>query len=166
MQIISIDFLQYNLTDDYGTKASICYEDASFAKAELFTDEQYIIQSSAIGLWIMTKREGAEEKIISTLRTMHGGIMSIDIAQTHKKYELKRSQNHKLRYSLVNRSGDELLSLLPAINWQQKAPHFTLQVNEEYEKECSGFLILQALHCSLCSLSMMLGGEVPALVSI
>jgi len=39
-------------------------------------------------------------------------------------------------------------------------------INEEFREECSSLLILQAVHCAKCWMSMMNGGPVPALVSV
>jgi hypothetical protein len=102
----------------------------------------------------------------SRIKTEAGGLMSIAIPGNQKKYLFKRSSGWKLRYFLLNGDGEELLSILAKVNWQKKSHDFILQVNEEFEKECDSFLILQALHCANCSLSMMNGGKVPALVSI
>jgi hypothetical protein len=52
------------------------------------------------------------------------------------------------------------------VNWQKESHDFILQLNDEFEAECDPFLILQAVHCANCSLSMMTGGKVPALIGI
>ncbi len=92
--------------------------------------------------------------------------MSITKFYRRKKYYFRKSQNLKLRFSLFNKENEELLTIIPSLNWHKKSHDFILQINEEFEKECDPLLILQALHCANCSLSMMTGGKVPALVSI
>jgi hypothetical protein len=52
------------------------------------------------------------------------------------------------------------------MNRDKQLHDFILQLNVDFEKECNAFLILQALHYASCSLSMMTGAKMPALVSI
>jgi hypothetical protein len=95
-----------------------------------------------------------------------GGIISLRLPVKKRKYFFKKSSGWRLRFSLTNKDSEDLLTILPHVNWQKESHDFILQVNEEFESECDSFLILQAVHCANCSLSMMTGGEVPALVSV
>jgi hypothetical protein len=166
MQIITNDLLSYAIFNTGKLLASIRYQDSSFAKAEILAVENYAIQQIATGTWVFQFTDNGLTKIMNTIRTQPAGVMTITTFYHRKKYRIRRSQNHKLRFSLFNHNEDELLSILPVLSWQKTPPAFTLQVNEEFEKECDAFLILQVLHCTLCSLSMMLGGSLPALVSV
>lgn len=167
MHINTISNIKFELEEpETQKKASILYEDSSFTKGEIRTGENYSLKLVATGSWAISLLLNDEEKLVSTIKTETGGSMSITKFYRRKKYFLKKSQNLKLRFSLFNKDHEELLTIVPAVNWQKKSHDFVLQINEEFEKECDALLILQALHCSLCCLSMMTGGGVPALVSI
>ncbi len=165
MHIHTISNLVFEFEEKEG-KASLNYDDGRLEKGIIIAKEKYALQLIATGTWAISLLLKEEEKLISTIKTEAGGGMSITKFYRRKKYYLKKSQNLKLRFSLFNKDNEELLTLVPSVNWQKQSHNFVLQVNEEFEKECDGLLILQALHCAICCLSMMTGGEVPALVSI
>jgi hypothetical protein len=167
MQINTVSNTEFELEEkETGKKATILYEDSSFNKGEVKTEESYNLKLISIGTWAVSIQLNNDEKLVSTIKTETGGSMSITKFYRRKKYYFKKSQNLKLRFSLFNKDNEELLTIVPSVNWQKQSHDFVLQINEDFEKECDGLLILQALHCALCCLSMMTGGEVPALVSI
>lgn len=167
MQIYTISNTQFELDlQETGRKIMTRYEDSSFTKGEIKAEENYNLKRIATGTWTVSLLLDENEKLISTIKTETGGSMSITKFYRRKKYYFKKSQNLKLRFSLFNKDYEELLTIVPSVNWQKQSHDFVLQVNEDFEKECDGLLILQALHCALCCLSMMTGGGVPALVSI
>lgn len=167
MQINTISNTQFELKEEESVKkAATQYEDSSFNRGEITAGEMYSLKLVATGTWAVSLLLNDDEKLVSTIKTETGGSMSITKFYRRKKYYFKKSQNLKLRFSLFNKDGEELLTLVPSVNWQKQSHDFVLQINEELEKECDHLLILQALHCSLCCLSMMTGGGVPALVSI
>lgn len=167
MRIHTISNTQFELeeTED-GEKATAQFEDSSFNKGEIKAGEMYSLKLVATGAWAVSLLLNDDEKLVSTIKTETGGSMSITKFYRRKKYYFRKSQNLKLRFSLFNKDNEELLTIVPSVNWQKQSHDFVLQINEDFEKECDGLLILQALHCSLCCLSMMTGGGVPALVSI
>jgi hypothetical protein len=142
------------------------YQNNSFGKGEIVLIDKYTIELMAIGVWDTYFESNEPNKKISIIKVEAGGTMSIRKNYMMKKYLFKKSVNWKLRFSLFNGMGDELLTLIPTVNWKKESYDFNLQLNEEFEYECDAFLILQALHCANCSLSMMQGGSVPALISI
>ncbi len=146
--------------------ASLKYTDDTYSDAVVETTEKYLLNNIAVGLWILHAAAENSSKVKAKLRVETGGVISIKLQQQKRKYFFKKSAGWKLRFSLVNKDGEDILSLLPATNWQQQAHNYVLQLNDEYEKECDSFLILQAVHCANVSLSMMTGGPVPALVNI
>ena len=167
MQINTTSNIQFELEEkETGKKESIRYEDNSFNKGEIKARENYSLKLVSTGTWAVSMLVHDEEKLVSTVKTETGGSMSITKFYRRKKYYFKKSQNLKLRFSLFNKDNEELLTIVPSVNWQKQSHDFVLQINEDFEKECDGLLILQALHCALCCLSMMTGGEVPALISI
>lgn len=167
MRIYTVGNTQFELEEkETGKKATIQYEGSGFTKGEIKAGENYSLKQVATGTWAVSLMQSDEEKLISTIKTRTGGSMSITKFYRRKKYYFKKSQNLKLRFSLFNKDNEELLTIVPSVNWQKQSHDFVLQINEELEKECDGLLILQALHCALCCLSMMTGGEVPALISI
>lgn len=167
MQINTISISEFELKDESaGRKAITRYENSSFNNGIIIVGENYRLSLISTGTWAISLLLDSEEKLISTIKTEIGGSMSITKFYRRKKYYFKKSQNLKLRFSLFNNDHEELLTIVPSVNWQKQTHDFVLQLNEELEKECDHLLILQALHCSLCCLSMMTGGGVPALVSI
>jgi hypothetical protein len=145
---------------------SIEYPDAGFSEGILFVADYFQLQLISTGMWVTIFNEETAEKIMTNIKVEAGGTMSIRKFYKRKKYIFKKSTNWKLRFSLFNAFGDELLTLIPTLNWEKESHDFILQLNDEFEKECDSFLILQAIHCANCSLSMMTGGKVPALISI
>lgn len=167
MRIYTINNTRFELERAETTeRAAIHYEDSSFNAGEIKAGENFTLKLISTGTWAVALLLKGEEKLISTIRTETGGSMSITKFYRRKKYYFRKSQNLKLRFSLFNKENEELLTIIPSLNWHKKSHDFILQINEEFEKECDPLLILQALHCALCCLSMMTGGEVPALISI
>jgi hypothetical protein len=167
MLINTISNIEIELEDpETGKKATIQYQDSAFNMGTIRTGENYSLKQIAVGTWTVSLILNEKEKLLTTIKTDTGGEMSITKFYRRKKYYFKKSQNLKLRFSLFNKDDEELLTIVPSVNWQKQSHDFVLQINEEFEKECDPLLILQALHCALCCLSMMTGGEVPALVSI
>lgn len=165
MQIVTYSLLSYGIEAAGSPLAQIRYEDPGFSKAALVAGENYRIEQTATGTWVLQSEEPPPTRLLSTIRTQPAGTMTITPVGRGKQFRLKRSQGHKLRFSLFSSGDDEWLSLLPLVDPRQNLPLFTLQLNDEFEKECSTILILQSLHGTLCSLGMMLWGNVPALVS-
>jgi hypothetical protein len=146
--------------------AQLIYTSSAFDDALIETGESYLLNGITTGIWITHVSKGNDGKTKSKIRVEMGGVISISLLSKKKKYFFKKSNGWKLRFSLANKEGEDLLTLIPNINWQKESHDYVLQLNEEFEKECDSFLILQAVHCANCSLSMMTGGKVPALVSI
>ncbi|MBL7749293.1 MAG: hypothetical protein JNM19_17775 [Chitinophagaceae bacterium] len=142
--------------------ARLTYQQNDFRKGEIETGQSYALNPGGTGIWL-TSRAG---KTIARIKVEPGAQISIKVECRKKKYFFKKSTGWKLRFSLQNKEGEELLTLLPAVNWIKESHDYILQLNEEFEDECDSFLILQALHCANLSMSMMTGGKVPALISI
>jgi hypothetical protein len=142
------------------------YESGSFSEGVVILKDTFNLQLIATGVWITLFKDATAVKVIAKIKVEAGGTMSIRKFYKLRKYTFKKSANWKLRFSLFNTDGDELLTLVPTVNWKKESHDYILQLNDEFETECDAFLILQAVHCANCSLSMMTGGEVPALLSI
>ncbi len=167
MIIVTVSKQYFELVDEnLVMKASLQYKGETCNDAVIATEESILLNSIATGLWITHAATESNSKIKSKMRIETGGVISLRLLQKKKKYLFKKSTGWKLRFSLMNKDGEDILSLLPSVNWQKQAHNYILQLNEEFEKECDSFLILQAVHCANVSLSMMTGGPVPALVSI
>jgi len=153
-------------TEDQVLAGSIIYSDIGFSEAALLLDEEFALRLISPGVWVTGYSATKQEKLIATIKAETGGVLSVRKLNRRRKYIFKKSTNWKSRFSLLNSSGEELLALIPAVNWKKESHDYILQLNEEFENECDSFLILQAVHCANCSLSMMTGGEVPALISV
>ena len=146
--------------------AQLIYTSSAFDDAIIETAEKYLLNSIAIGIWVTHLGNDNSVKTKSKIRVETGGIISVSLPGKKKKYLFKKSGGWKLRFYLTNKDGEDLLTIIPHVNWQKESHDYILQLNEEFESECDSFLILQALHCANCSLSMMTGGKVPALISV
>ena len=167
MVIYTVDKKNFELQNDEGFIAGrLTYSSNAFDKALIETKDEFRLQLIATGIWAVILNTSSTEQIITKIKVETGGIMSIRGFYKRKKYLFKKSANFKLRFSLFNNEGEDMLTLIPSVNWQKESHDYILQLNDEFEKECDSFLILQAVHCANCSLSMMTGGKVPALVSI
>lgn len=168
MKIETVSQYIYRLFDDDGIeKAALQYADTGFNSAGIYSNIPYQLKKTGTGMWTVSlNSDNRKEQAVTVIKVEAGGVMSIRKFYKRKKYFFKKSANWKLRFALFNSENDELMGLIPSVNWSKQAHEYRLQLNEEYEKECDSFLILQAVHCANCSLSMMTGGNVPALVSI
>lgn len=167
MTISTINNKTFELLDESGgIAARLVYANSAFTDALLSTPEKYIVNSIGTGTWITHLAEEKSGRLRSKIRVETGGVISMRLMHKKRKYLFKKSAGWKLRFSVVNHEGEELLSLIPQVNWAKVSHDYILQLNDEYESECDSFLILQAVHCANCSLSMMTGGEVPALISV
>ncbi|MCX6320137.1 MAG: hypothetical protein NTW29_22850 [Bacteroidetes bacterium] len=147
---------------DRNVSARLAYQDNDFRIAEIQTGNTYSIMPEGTGSWITCDGN----KTIARIKVEPGALISLRVVCRKKKYLFKKSAGWKLRFSLQNKDGEELLTLLPSVNWVKESHDYALQLNEEFEEECDSFLILQAVHCANLSMSMMTGGKVPALISI
>lgn len=166
MLISTINNLHFKYTSDNGTAALLVYEDNAFANGQIKAEKLFSIQLTATGKWLVAMHINSEVKKISIIKNETGGQLTITKYYRRQKFFFKKSQNHRLRFSLADRYGDELLTIVPSVNWEKKAYNYVLQLNEEYEQETNSLLILQAVHCANVSLSMMTGGPVPALINV
>ena len=166
MQIHTHSPFCFQYKEESGAISTLTYHDDSLNTGTINAGKIYKLNLIATGTWTTVVSTGKEEKIATTIKTETGGHISITKYYRRKKYIFKKSLGLKLRFTLFNTQNEELLTLLTVMNWQKSSHDYILQLNEEFEKECDSFLILQAVHCANCSLSMMTGGKVPALVSI
>lgn len=146
--------------------AILSYSSNDFSEAMLDAGISCVIRRTGTGLWQTIIKRGRNERPVAKIKVGLGAVITIRIECRGKKYFFKKWNNWKLRFSVLTKEGEELLSLLPVVNWQKEAHDFTLQLNEEFDKECDSFLILHAVHCANLCMSMMTGGKVPALISI
>ena len=144
----------------------LIYKDESMREASLRVTDSYTIRYTGTGKWESFNLEGGKESLLSRIKVTRGAVMELSFPRRRKTYRFKRSGAWRLRFVLLNKQGEEMLGILPSINWKKMIHDFTLQINEEFREECSSLLILHAVHCANCWMSMMNGGPVPALVSV
>ncbi|MBL0358645.1 MAG: hypothetical protein IPP72_18065 [Chitinophagaceae bacterium] len=167
MTINTINNRNFELLSGHNiTVARLTYTSNAFDKAEMETQEAYLLNGIATGTWVTFLSNDAGRNNSSKIRVETGGLMSVRFFSKKRKYWFKKSTGWKLRFSLSDKDGEELLTIIPSVNWQKESHDYILQLNDEFEKECDALLILHAVHCANCSLSMMTGGNVPALISI
>jgi hypothetical protein len=167
MTINTINKKEFELLNENSiTAARLTYSNSSFTDGLIEAEGSYSLNGIETGTWVTYLENESAVKLKSKIKVETGGVISLRLVGKKKKYYFKKTSGWKLRFSLSNKDGEDLLSIIPKVNWPKESHDFILQLNEEFEKECDSFLILQAVHCANCSLSMMTGGKVPALVSI
>ncbi len=167
MQLVTVNKQVFELTgDEEQVQGRLAYTSPAFDDAVVETNETLLLNSIATGLWIIHGVKSGKSKLRSRIRVETGSVISVKLISRKSKYLFKRSMGWRLRFSLSNAGGDDILTLIPLVNWSKESHDYVLQVNDEYETECDSFLILQAVHCANVSMSMMTGGPVPALVNL
>jgi hypothetical protein len=167
MTIKTVDKHKFELWHDDNQKVgSISYSNNSFADAIITLEESFVLQSISPGVWTTFYKNEVIEKILANIRVDSVSILSIKHFYRRKKYVFKKSVSWKTRFTLYNSADDELLTIIPTINWDKESHNFLLQLNDELSEEIDDFIILQAIHCANCSLSMMNGDKVPSLISL
>jgi hypothetical protein len=160
MQIISISRTAYQLQNDNGSSAgSLTYLDNTLNQAMLSCDKEYLIIKESNGFWIT--RDAATNLPAALCKVKIGGTMTMVI--NNKQYVFKKPFSWKLRLMVLNEEKEEIMAFLPTANWKLHGYNYGLQVNDEFIKETDSFLILQALHCAVCSMAMM-NGFIPPMV--
>jgi hypothetical protein len=123
--------------------------------------KDYLLKNISAGMWETRKTE--KKELLATVKIATLGSILLELPNKLKKYKFKKTTSWKFRFLLLNPDGEEVLALLPSVNWDLQTHNFMLQLNEEFAEECDALLILQALHCSLCSMSMMNGSMIAAI---
>jgi hypothetical protein len=154
MKIISASSTVYQLQNDDGSAAgSLTYIDSSLSEAMLSCDKEYFITKQSYATWI-TKETGNDiQRALCKVKV--GGTMTLII--NNKQYVFKKPFSWKLRLLMLDAEKEEVLAFLPTANWKTHSYNYGLQLNDEFSKETDSFVILQALHCAVCSMAMMNG---------
>lgn len=167
MRTILKDTVHFILQQFDGTPlAELIYTGENLIAGKLITSMEIKIAHTATGTWHTFTEAGGLKRIIAEIKMRPGGLISLYFSAKKKKYKLRNAGIYKNRFILCNSRQDEMLSLLPVINWDRKGHDYSVQINEELAHECSTVLILHAIHCANCYLSMINGGTVPALINI
>mgnify|MGYP003437598618 CR=1 FL=1 len=146
---------------------SLVYENTNLQKGAIssngpVTELSYMAQ----GKWeSFVLNHGVKEQV-SVISLRPGGIIYLHYHPHRRRYIFRKSGKYGGRFDLLNRSKEEIITLLPNINWLQRGHEYSLQINEEHRNECTTLLILHTVHCANCLLGIINGSEVPALVDI
>lgn len=167
MRLVSDSHTRIRLLDPLDELVGeLTYKDYSMREARLKVNDHYRLQYNGTGKWESFRTENGAESLIGFIKVNRGAVMELSFPSRRKAYRFRRSGAWRLRFVLLNKQGEEILGILPTINWKKMIHDFTLQINEEFREECSSLLILHSVHCANCWMSMMNGGPVPALVSV
>lgn len=162
MRIISISRTVYTLTDEQGAVAgTLVYNDDSLKQAVISAGKKYSVSSQTDGMWI--SREDGSDRAVSVCRVNLGGTITLII--NDRQYTFRKPFSWKLRFTLVDTQKEEIIGIIPSANWGIHAYNYTLQLNEEFAGETDSFIILQVLHCAVCSMSMLNGFIPPIVIS-
>lgn len=162
MQIISTGNTSYVLTGPDGTIAgSLLYNNLDCGNGLLQCGPVYMIQNNEPGAWTIAENMAAAPAAVC--RVGIAGIIGIQTGSG--SYVFKKPAGWKPRFALLNGENEELLAVLPVLNWENRTFDFMLQLNGDYKHLLDSFLILQAIHCAVCSMAMLNGRMVPAVVA-
>lgn len=154
MQIISTSKTAYTLQNDDGSFAgTLTYLDVSLSEAILSCGKSYLIIKQSNGLWLTKQTDNDLQVALCKIKI--GGTMALVI--NNKQYTFKKPFSWKLRLVMLDVEKEEVLAFLPTENWKIHGYNYALQLNDEFIKETDSFIILQALHCAVCSMAMMNG---------
>lgn len=154
MQIISTSRTTYLLQNEENSSAgSLTYLDDSLNEAMLSCEKEYLIRKQSAGSWIT--RDIITDAEAAICKVNIGGTMMLSI--NNKQYLFRKPFSWKLRLLMLDEEKEEMLAFLPTANWKIHSYNYGLQLNDELIKETDSFLILQALHCAVCSMAMMNG---------
>jgi hypothetical protein len=154
MRIISTSSTVYQLQNDDGSTAgSLTYIDSSLSEAILSCDKEYFITKQSYATWVTQENGSDIQRALCKVKI--GGTMTLLI--NNKQYNFKKPFSWKLRLIMLDAEKEEVLAFLPTANWKIHSYNYGLQLNDEFIKETDSFIILQALHCAVCSMAMMNG---------
>jgi hypothetical protein len=154
VKIISASRTVYQLQNDDGSSAgSLTYMDDSLTEAMLSCGKEYFITKQLHATWVTKETGNDVQRAICKVKI--GGTMALII--NNKQYIFKKPFSWKLRLMMLNDEKEEVLAFLPTANWKIHSYNYGLQLNDEFIKETDSFVILQALHCAVCSMAMMNG---------
>jgi hypothetical protein len=161
MQIISTSKTAYILKNENGySTGSLTYLDNSLNQAMLSCGKEYNIIKESNGFWVTS--EAATNLPAALCKVKIGGTITMVINNNH--YIFKKPFSWKLRLMVLNAEKEEIMAFLPTANWKLHGYNYGLQLNDEILKETDSFIILQALHCAVCSMAM-LNGFIPPIVA-
>jgi hypothetical protein len=152
MKIISTSRTANTLEQDDGRfTGSLLYKNEPLNEAKLSCEKEYTIYKQSPGSWVTS---GVKDNILSAVcKVRVDGTITLILG--NKQYTFKKPFSWKLRFTLLNAEKEEMLALLPSANWKIHSYNFAPQLNDEFANETSSFVILQALHCAVCSMAMM-----------
>jgi hypothetical protein len=163
MNIVTTGKNAFQLLREDGIFAgSLVYSTDDFSTALMSTGSEYIIESDGSGRWI-TKNKKTGFQYAQQVVELDG---KIKIETGKKQFMFIKPVSWKPRFFLINSLGEELAGFIPSVNWKLESYNFSLQLNEEFSKETDAFIILQALHCAVCSMAMLNGIVLPAIGKI
>lgn len=160
MKIITTGRTAYTLQNEDGSSAgSLTYLNDSLNEAKISCEKEYFITKQSTGIWIT--KDISTDLEAALCKVNIGGTITLFI--NSKEYIFRKPFSWKLRLAMLNAEKEELLAFLPVANWKIRSYNYGLQLNDEFSKETDSFLILQALHCAVCSMAMM-NGFIPPIV--
>jgi hypothetical protein len=167
MHVTAVNHTHFLLRDHTGqTLGELLYEKGAGREASLLAgNTTAILQYENTGRWTSFIPDQSRQKKMAEIRMRAGGQIVLHFVPKRKRYRFIRTGGFKARFVLLTKQGEELMGLLPEINWKNKAHEFKIQLNEELGEECSVLLILHVIHCA-CYYLGMLNGSLPALVNI
>ncbi len=148
-------------------EGSLIYADSNLKKATISSGERSAqISYEAPGKWESHSLQKGNTALLAEISLRPGGVIWLQYHLHRKRYTIRKNGKYSGRFDLLNRNKEELITLVPSINWVHRGHEYLIQLNEEYKNECSSLLILHAVHCTNCLLGIINGSAVPALVDV
>lgn len=97
---------------------------------------------------------------IADISISHHSEMVLHLRQQGVRYVFKRMSFWRTRFMLLNEAEDEIVALLPTVNWGKSSYEFSIQINDEFQELLTPLLSVICLHCAIQSLKMMNGEEI------
>lgn len=159
MRIATTGKFAYQLLhDDESYAGALLCKENLFSSGLISAEQEFEIESTDAGIWIT--RVKSNKKLVASCTVEVSG--KISLQANSKTYSFIKPVSWKPRFVLLNNQKEELVALIPSINWSKESFDFALQVNETELDETGVFIILQALHCAVCSMGMLNGLVAPS----
>lgn len=107
--------------------------------------------------WVVMPQQHQAQPLAS-ITINHHASMYLQLLDTRQQFLFKRMGFWKTRFALLLANDhEEVVALIPKVNWHKGGYDFTVQVNEDFKGVITPLLMVVCLHCANCSLKIMNG---------
>jgi hypothetical protein len=158
MQIKTIHSYAYEIVSSKPVWACVLEYKPGLSDFALFSGaENGILRYDAQQWKVLVSPHDADEWANITIN--HHSSMFLNLLEHGERWLFKRMGFWKTRFALINEQEEEILALLPKVNWQTCAYDFSVQLNDEFKPQLTPLISVICLHCAHYSLKMMNGED-------